>query len=205
MRSSTARAVHKYDGSLLIDGVATSFSTTTISRSPLSLVYLLPSNNTAALSWCLHQSQAGFLPSPASHGCSRSHLDCMPPCSRDLEVRCKSLKCYFLLFKYCQEFESMLSMSPQGHKNFPCHFDVSRTSHATSMCQELPMRPRCIKNILCGLNASRTVNVKHSDFFVWAGSSGPRTIYWWLCTHTACVDLHTCNGAWNCINLVLIL
>jgi hypothetical protein len=146
---STARAVHKYDGCLLIDGVATSFSTTTISRSPLSLVYLLPSNNTAALSWCLHQSQALFLLSPASHGCSRSHLDCMPPCSRDLKVCRKSFKCYFLLLKYCQEFESKLSMSPQGHKNFPCHFNASRTSHATSMCQELPMRSRCIKNSQC--------------------------------------------------------
>ncbi|KAJ7930384.1 CHAT domain-containing protein [Mycena leptocephala] len=50
------------------------------------------------------------------------------------------------ILKYCQEFESKLSMSPQGHKNFPCHFNASRTSHATSMRQELPMRPRCIKN-----------------------------------------------------------
>jgi hypothetical protein len=146
---STARAVHKCDGCLLINGVPTSFLTTTISCSPLSLVYLLPSNNTAALTWCHHQSQAWFLLSPASHGCSRSHLDCMPPCSRDLEVCRKSLKCYFLLLKYCQEFESKLSMSPQGHENFPCHFNAPRTSHATSMCQELPMRPRCIKNSQC--------------------------------------------------------
>jgi hypothetical protein len=28
------------------------------------------------------------------------------------------------------------------------------------------MPPQCVKNFLCGLDASRTVNVKHSDFLL---------------------------------------
>jgi hypothetical protein len=34
------------------------------------------------------------------------------------------------------------------------------------------MPPQCVKNFLCSLNASRTVNVKHSDFLLGLAAVG---------------------------------